>query len=423
MKLPDFLSKGQQRARVALALGIVGGLLTALFYLLFRPSPPITFDVFYYAAKQSMDGKVVYETGYGLWTYTPASLLYFYPYALLFKFETALLIHQILSALVAVLYGVLLARFIDRCVGIGWVDKALIVGFTSFSVYPVVNVVSGQFNGIFAAMLGVGWILLENDNDGGGVAWALASIVKGFPAFWGVYLLRIGRWRATAAAIATGLGATAVGIVFFGIDAYVRFFTTAGSNRVRIHKFRGGVSPDNEAMTPIRGLAQLFPTVEPIVWVPVIIGVVVCLTLAVYALVPADTLLERATLLLATIIGVTFIMPTSQDMDTYLVYAPLLVLLYVERRAVVQSLYAIGVLLISYNVGRGELQTVSSVFGDTGSTVAMAIGEPVLTFAHMPMYGLYIIYTGILASTWLRRDENDRVTRMKTAILGTLRRG
>ena len=422
MRIKTIISGSQQRTRIVLTLGIVGGLLTALFYTFFRPSPPITFDVFYFAAKQSMDGEVVYETGYGLWTYTPASLLYFYPYALLFEFETALRVHQLLSTFVAVFYGVVLARFIGRQVAIERLDKALIIGFTSFSVYPIVNVVSGQFNGIFAAMLGIGWVLLEYDSDTGGIAWGLASIVKGFPAFWGAYLLRVQRWRATAAAIVAGSGATVVGILFFGIDSYVRFFTTAGSNRVRINRFSGGTSPDNEAMTPIRGLAQLFPNVDPIVWVPLIVSVVVCLTIIIYILIPSDTLRGRATLLLATIIGVTFIMPTSQDMDTYLVYAPLLVLLYVERHTIIQSLYAVGVLFISYNVGREELQTVSSVFGESVSTVAMTIGEPILAFAQMPMYGLYIIYIGVLGSVWIRRDKVDRLMRLKQYLLSLIRR-
>ena len=416
MKVHSPLNDQRQRTRVILTMGIIGGLLTIMFYLMFRPSPNITFDVFYYAAKQSMAGDVTYNTGYGLWTYTPAAVLYFYPYPILFEFETALFIHQILSGLVAIVYGVFLARFISRQVTLNVIDKALIIAFVSMTVYPVVNVVGGQFNGIFAAMLGVGWILLEYDNEGGGVLWALASIVKGFPAFWGAYLLRIRQWRATVAAIATGMGITLTGVVVFGVDAYVRFFTTAGSSRLRVSRFAGGVSPDNEALTPIRGLAQLFPTVDPVAWIPVVAVVAICLTLVVYTLVPSDTLNDRATLLLATIIGVTFLMPTSQDMDVYLVYAPLLVLLYIERYETVQKVYLIGTLLISYNVGRGELRSVSSVFGESVSTSVMVIAEPVLSFAQVPMYGLICLYTGVLVSAWIRGQETGRIERIQSVL-------
>jgi len=61
-----------------------------------------------------MSGEVSYVTGYGLWVYTPPALLYFYPYALLFDFETALLVHGILGVPVVVFYGFVLARFIVK---------------------------------------------------------------------------------------------------------------------------------------------------------------------------------------------------------------------------------------------------------------------------------------------------------------------
>lgn len=416
MKVLDDLVKGHKLTRAVLSAGIIGGILTAVFFAAFRPNPDVTFDVFYYAAKISMEGEVVHETGYGLWTYTPAALLYFYPYVLLFDYETALLVHQVLSVPVAIFYGAVLARFIGRHTEIQKLDKFLIIGFTSASVYPIVNVINGSFVGIFTAALGLGWILLEYDSDLGGAAWALASIIKGFPAFWGIYLLRTRRWRATGVAIATGVGATLVGVLMFGIDAYLRFFTVAGGNRVRLELFRNGGSPDTEPMTPLRGLAQIFPNVDPAVWPPIIFIVVACLTLAIFYLIPTNTLNDRATLLLATIIGVTFVMPTSQDMDTYLVYAPLLVLLYVERHAIVQTLYAAGTVLLSYNVGRGELRSVSSMFGERVSEVAMAIGDPILSFAHMPMYALFALYIGCLIKARSRGRETGRLDYLKTKV-------
>ena len=60
MDLLRTLSSGRQRARIGLFLGVLGGIVTAVFFALLRPDPPITFDVFYYAAKQSMSGPVVY---------------------------------------------------------------------------------------------------------------------------------------------------------------------------------------------------------------------------------------------------------------------------------------------------------------------------------------------------------------------------
>jgi hypothetical protein len=405
------LSDRRQRARLVLFAGIAGGLLTAMFFALFRPNPPTTFDVFYFAAAKSMSGPVVYETGYGLWTYTPAALLYFYPYALLLDYQTALLAHRVLSVVVTLGYALALVRFLGHHTDLQRLDRIAVFGFASLSVYPIVNVINGSFVGVFATFLGMGWLLVESDRDGGGALWALASIVKGYPAFWGVYLLRVRRWRAVGAAILTGVSTTLLGVVVFGFDAYVRFFTVAGTNRVRYQMFTDGGSPDNEAVTPLRALGQLFPSVDPAVWTPVLIVVVVCVTLLVYYLIPAESLNDRATLLLVTILGVWFVMPTSQDLDVYIIYAPLLVLLYAEQEWQVQSLYALGTLVLSYNFGRTELRAVSELVG-VADTV-MLVGEPVLTFATMPMYGLVALYAGCLVKARIRGRESTRTARLR----------
>jgi len=400
----------RQRARSALLAGIAGGLMTIAFYALFRSIPSGTIEVFYFAAQQSMDGSVNYDTGHGLWVYTPAALFYFYPYVLLFDFQTAALVHRVLSVIVSVIYGVAIVRFIHQKVSLTLTDRFCIAGFACLTVYPVVNVINGSFVGMFTALLGGGWLLLESDNDFGGAAWALASIVKVYPAFWGLYLLRTRRWRATGIAIATGLGATLLGLLAFGIESYVRFFTAGASDRVRYHHFRNGGSPDNEAVTPLRALGQIFPNVDPAVWTPVLLVLLGCLTLLVYYLVPIDTLEDRATLLLATILGIWFVMPTSQDLDTYIVYAPLLVLLYVERHNLVHAIYGLGTVILSYNIGRGELRTVSEAIGI--ADITMAVGEPALTFATMPMYGLATLYAGVLLKARVRGRETGRTEQL-----------
>ncbi len=414
MGLKMILSSRRRRASTALFAGIVAGVLTAVFFALLRPNPPTTFDVFYFAAEKSMSGQVVYETGHGLWTYTPASLLYFYPYALLFEYQSALFVHRGLSIVVTVGYAYALVRFLGRRIDLQRLDRIAIFGFASLSVYPIVNVINASFVGVFATFLGMGWLLIESDYDDGGSLWALAAIVKGYPAFWGAYLVRVRRWRAVGAAILTGVSATLLGVLVFGFDAYRRFFTVAGTSRVRYDQFSGGASPDNEAVTPLRALSQVFPNVDPAVWTPVILVVVVCITLIVYYLVPADSLSDRATLLLVTILGVWFVMPTSQDLDTYIIYAPLLVLLYVERHRTVQALYALGTIVLSYNFGRTELRAVSELFGV--SDVVMLVGEPVLSFATMPMYGLVILYLGCLLKACIRGRESERTERLRKVV-------
>lgn len=400
MDLRELVADRRFRTRVALSLGILAGLLTVVFYALFRPSPDNTFDVFYAAATSSFAGEIVYQTEHGLYVYTPVVLLGFYPYALLFEFQNALLVHRLLTLAAAGAYGATLAWFLAQRVSLSRADRLLVVGFVAVSLYPIVITVLGGVEVFLGAALGVGWILMEHRRDvAGGALWAGAALVKVFPALWGLYLLRRRNLRAVAGAVATGVGATLLGVLVFGVEAYTRYFEIATGSRVRVEMFAGGASPDNEAVTPIRPLAQLFPNVDPHVWPPIIAAVTALLVLAIYVRVPTDDLSDRATVLLATVVGITFVMPTSQDLDMYLVYAPLVVLLYTERRALVHALYSVGAVVLVYNFSQNELRPVLGRLGAPGDA-AMAVLDPVLTFATMPLYGLALLFAGCLLRAW-----------------------
>ena len=407
------LEDQRTRTRLVLAASIVGGLLTAVFYLLLRPSPNITFGVFYAGAENAMAGRVVYETEYGLYVYTPVVLLFFYPFAYLFDFPTAVLAFRVFNVVWVAGYAAVVAGFVGRVADVERVDWLLVFGFVAGTVYPVTVVATANMGIVFGSLLGVGFVLLERDRPSGGAVWSVASLVKGFPALWGLYMLRVRRFRAVGAAIVTGVGATLLGIALYGVDAYLRFFTVAAADRVRIQRFAGGNSPDNEAVTPIRPLSQLFPNVDPTVWTPVIVVVVVALTAAAYYLLSTDDLADRATLLLATVVAVTLALPTSQDLDVYLVYAPLVVLLFRERDRTVHAIYAVGTLCLAYNVGRGEIRSVTAAIDRGLSETVMVVAEPVLAFASMPLYGLVLLYAGCLLKAWRRGRERGRLARLQ----------
>ena len=407
------LEDQRTRTRLVLAASIVGGLLTAVFYLLLRPSPNITFGVFYAGAENAMAGRVVYETEYGLYVYTPVVLLFFYPFAYLFDFPTAVLAFRVFNVVWVAGYAAVVAGFVGRVADVERVDRLLVFGFVAGTVYPVTVVATANMGIVFGSLLGVGFVLLERDRPSGGAVWAVASLVKGFPALWGLYMLRVRRFRAVGAAIVTGVSATLLGIALHGVDAYLRFFTVAAADRVRIQRFAGGNSPDNEAVTPIRPLSQLFPNVDPTVWTPVIVVVVVALTAAAYYLLSTDDLADRATLLLATVVAVTLALPTSQDLDVYLVYAPLVVLLFRERDRTVHAIYAVGTLCLAYNVGRGEIRSVTAAIDRGLSETVMVVAEPVLAFASMPLYGLVLLYAGCLLKAWRRGRERGRLARLQ----------
>jgi len=403
MRLTAALSDPEQRGKAVLAFCVLAGLATVAFYALLRPSPANTFGVFYLAAKASMSGPVDYRTPYGLYVYTPVTLLFFYPYVLAFDQSTALLVHRVLSVCLALGFGVVLARFLRREIGLSGRDQVLVAAFACASLYPVVDVVLGGIEIVLGAALGIGWIALERRRDGwGGVAWALASLFKVFPSLWGLYMLRAQRLRAVVAAVVAGAGATILGVAIFGLNAYLRYFHTVTTGRIRLFKFAGGASPDNEMVTPVRPLAQIFPHVAPTVWPPVIFVVVALLLGFVYLRVPTDELTDRATLLLATVIAITFVMPTSQDLDMYYLYAPLVVVLLTERRNRIHAVYSIGTVIYMLDFSQNELRPLLAHLGLSHVGI-MAVADPFLRFATMPLYGLFVLFAAILLRA-LRSD-------------------
>jgi len=404
LSLCEYLrARSRTAARIALALTIAGGVLTAGFYALFNPSPANTFDVFYAAARSALDGRIVYRTEAGLFVYTPITLVYFVPFAALFEFPTALLVHRVLSVCATFGYGLALARFLDARGLVSHFDRALIVACLAIGLYPVVVVVLGGVEIYLGILLGGGFLLLERgDGRVGGALFAIASLFKVFPALWGLYFLVTRRWNAVAGAVATGVGATLTGIVVFGIDAHLRYVQSATSNRVRFEMFRNGRSPDNEAVTPIRPLSQLFPDVDPSVWWPVIVVVVSLCLLYIYVETPQSGLDDRVSLLLATVIAVEFAMPTSQDLDMYLLYGPLVVSLYAERNELVRIGLAGAMVVYTYNFGRSQLNAVTAAIGPGFNAFAMTVGEPVLRFASMPLYGMVAIFVVLLLRARIR---------------------
>jgi hypothetical protein len=110
-------------------------------------------------------------------------------------------------------------------------------------------------------------------------------------------------------------------------------------------------------------------------------------------------------------------MPTTQDLDVYLVFAPLVLLLYLEDDPTVHKLYTIGGLFVSYNVGRSVLESITgSLFGDAITSAVMSVGEPVLAFASIPLYGLLMIYAGTLLKTSKRAKEIGSIERVRDTV-------
>jgi hypothetical protein len=89
------------------------------------------------------------------------------------------------------------------------------------------------------------------------------------------------------------------------------------------------------------------------------------------------------------------------------------VLLFRERDRTVHAIYAVGTLCLAYNVGRGEVRSVTAAIDRGLSETIMVVAEPVLAFASMPLYGLVLLYAGCLLKAWRRGRERGRLTRLR----------
>lgn len=163
----SFLQSRRGRTRLVLAIGIVAGLLAALYYLYLRPSSSLTFDMFYLKAEASMTGPLRFVDEYGSYHYTPVVILFFYPYVWLFDLPTAILVHRVINILVAVGYGGLLAWFLGQSIDLDPIDRLMFVGFVAMNVYTVAIISLANVGIVLVACLGVGFVLLEIDEDAG----------------------------------------------------------------------------------------------------------------------------------------------------------------------------------------------------------------------------------------------------------------
>ena len=118
-------------------------------------------------------------------------------------------------------------------------------------------------NPILVAALAAGDVAVDRDERLAGVAFALPAVVKIFPAVFGVWLLRLRRWRAAGAAIGTGVATVGASLLVFGVDAHRAYLAEALLPRRRTAAFAGGLPPDAPYLTIRRPLSVTFPELDP----------------------------------------------------------------------------------------------------------------------------------------------------------------
>lgn len=347
--------------RALLGVGIGLGAWNLVVLPLLNPEQlGLAVRVYTVAAEAALAGEPFYELapaglpGY-YYIYPPAIMLAFLPYGLLGDYWLALVVQTAVSVAVGLGLARLLVGLIEAAeVELGRLDYGLLGGFCVLSTYTAPTLVNGQVNLVLGFLIGAGLIAAERGRaTAGGFALGLAGTVKLFPAIIGVYLLRRRQWRAAAAAIATGLGLLAFGLLVFGVDASVTYVTRVLPSEVQT----GALAADPLAydyQTVRRQLAALVPWL-PTAWIPAVGALVVApLVAATYRHV--ETALDRWFAVLATLVGALLILPFEPLYYPIFLF-PLLPLLYVVPAGRARTLLLVGTALTLLGMTPSSLES------------------------------------------------------------------
>lgn len=384
--------------RVALAWGTLAGLVTLVTMPLLQPGQVgLASDAYYHAARAVLAGQTPYlaqPAGVAPFVYPPAIVLAFVPHALTGSSLGAYVLQTALNVVTLVALAALLVRLIERDHGqLPTPDRLLVAAFVVASAHATTVLVMGQVNLQLALAIALGGIYTERGRDAaGGVAFALAAAVKLFPAVAGVWLLRLGRVRVVATAIATGLVTLALGAVLVGRDAFLTYATAVLPGQTHTESFAGGLPPDAMYVTVRRPIAALLPDVDPGLYLPLALLVLGPAVLASYREVASRD--GRRTALLATMLATIVALPL-EGFYFSLVYFPLVPLLFSLEPGRPRRALALGTLLLSTPVTARTVRRTLAVlpFPEPIVTPTEALAG-VLTVVQPQLVGACVVLAG-----------------------------
>jgi hypothetical protein len=384
--------------RAVLALGVLAGLLLPVYFLAVAETTYFArdFHAYYAAADAALDGRpfVGADSGYpgAAYVYLPITVLLFLPGAAVGGWQTAFAIQTAINAAAAVTLAALTVRIVERRgPSIAAVDRRLLGAFVLLAAPSLAVLGLGQVDTLVALALAGGFLAVERDREWlAGVAFGAAALVKLFPAALGLWLLYRRSWRAVAGAVATGLSGLAAGAVLFGVDAYRRYREVL-AGRSRLDEFAGTVSPDFFAMSLHRPLSQLFPELDPLLYLPIAAGLLLPPVAA--AARHERRFAGRLRTFLAALIATLLFSPASNSVYVVYVFFPVLCLLYLDaggrnRLPLLAGVAAIGVPIQPAQVG--------AALAAVGVPPAIRVpvldaANAVLTVGSVPLFGLLAV--------------------------------
>jgi hypothetical protein len=400
------LTSKRRAERLTLIFGLLTGVLGVVLAIQeFREGTEIDYQAYYFAGRAVVqgdpfvgwaitDGAFITEKAY---VYTPITAPIFSVYGLFPDWRIGYVMNVALLLVVFYLLGRLILQFAEHHgADLDRTDRLLVMGFCLFSGHSVLGVYRGNVDPIMLLMLAVGLLAIERGEEWkGGTLWAAAAHFKLFPAFLGVWLLYRRAYRAIAAAVVTGLGLIALGVVVFGIDAHIEFVEFIVNERSREGAFQGGLDPTLQWITLRRPLSQFLDLSGNQLFV-VSTALIAPFVYLVYR--EADSELDRVVAFFATMAAMLItIVPSTLNYVVYL-YFPLLGLLYLTEDPTTKQLFVAGLVLVNLPLYPQHVELIvdalplTAGIGDAIVTGARAV----LTYTSIPLLGFLCIIAGCI---------------------------
>lgn len=396
-------------SRFVLIIGILAGVVSIATAPLLNPDQiSLASDVYVYAARSMLDGESIYgvhppnRPGY-FFLYPPVVVYLFVPHALLGSDRAAFLLQTGLNVLAAggtawIIYRALRRRGMNPTTR----DLAILFGFVLVSPYGAIHLVNGQVTLWLGLLLALGLFALEGGRQRvAGVAFAVAAIFKVFPAVIGLWLLRRRAYRAVLVALATGIGAIAIGWMLLGTDTTSTYFSDVLLGRYGGYTFEGTPDPGRSTGGIRRQIAAVFG-VGPPISTAIALGVLVPVLGYLYRTVDTDQ--RRQAAVLGTVVCTLLFLPLQPLYFPLLVY-PLVLLIYILPPGRPRSVVLLGTLVSFVQVGYEEALTMVAVVVSNPSllsAIETSLGRA-FTFILPPTAGMWLLLLGCILVV---RDAN-----------------
>lgn len=395
---------GERAERLVLLFGIVTGIVLAVFAVSeFRSESELDFHAYYFAGQAIAqgdpfigwaitDGTFLVDKAY---VYTPVTGPLFVPYGLLPEWQMAYTLNAavLFATLAAISY--LCIRYIEsQGRTLARVDRALIVGFCLVSTPAVLALYRGNIDPVILLLFVGGFFAIEQGREAeGGALWAVAALFKLFPAILGVWLLYRRAYRAIAAALIVGVGATLVGVAMFGIEVHLEFIEFILTERSRAGAFEGGLDPTSRWITLRRPLSQVL-SLSGTALMFVGLGILLPFLYPMYR--RADSSIDQLGVLTATLIALLVtVVPSTAGYVVYLLFS-LVVLSYLVESYPAKGLLLAGLALImvplypQYIKDGLELLPLSTAAVELGNDIALGV----LTYTSVALVGFLLAFFG-----------------------------